>query len=81
MASLLQTAAASVVVPKIARRFKFSWLLYGAAAYFGIRYLNRKGILPKETGFALNAMDKGIDSAKQHLSLQTETHQKENAMH
>ena len=81
MNSLIGSAAAAVVGPKLIRNFRFSWLVYGAVAYFGIRYLNRKGVLPKQTGMAMNAMNRGIDTAKEHLGLKTEAPQPDNVIH
>ena len=81
MASIIETAAAGVVGPKLVRNFRFSWLVYGAVAYFGIRYLNKKGVMPKQTGMAMNAMNRGIDTAKGHLGLKTETPQPDNVVH
>lgn len=71
MDTLLKNAAASYVVPKVARSFRLSWLVYGAAAYFGIRYLNKRGILPNQTGAALNLVDRGIDMVKKQVGLDT----------
>lgn len=79
--SIVGPAAAAYVGPKLAKNFRFSWLVYGAAAYFGIRYLNRKGVLPKQTGMAMNAMNRGLDTAKEHLGLKTETPQPDNVVH
>jgi hypothetical protein len=59
--------AGAAIAPKVLKGFRFSWLVYGAAAYFGIRFLYKRGILPKQTGAALNAMDKGIDYAKNQI--------------
>jgi len=79
--SMIQSAAAAVVGPKLVRNFRFSWLVYGAVAYFGIRYLNKKGVMPKQTEFAMNAMNRGIDTAKEHLGLKQETPQPDNVVH
>jgi len=76
-----KNAAAAVLGPKIVKKFRFSWLIYGAVAYFGIRYLNKHGILSKQTGAALNAMDRGINTAKQHLGFRTETPQPDDVIH
>lgn len=62
------TAKASIA-PRLARGFRFSWLTYGAAAYFGLKFLNKRGILPKQTDAALGLMDKGIDFAKNQIGL------------
>jgi hypothetical protein len=69
MDTLLKNAAATYMVPRVARGFKMSWLVYGAAAYFGIRYLNKRGILPAQTGAALNFVDQGINMVKRQVGL------------
>jgi hypothetical protein len=65
----LENSAKALVGGRIAQGFRFSWLLYGAAAYFGIRYLYKKGILPKQTGAALDLMNKGVDYAKNQIGI------------
>lgn len=69
----LEKAAAAYIAPKVLRGFRFRWLVYGAAAYFGLKYLNQRGILPKQTDAALNLIDKGIGLAKNQLGLQSES--------
>jgi len=53
----------SSVIPS----FKFSWIVYGVAAYYGLKYLNRRGILPDQTRMALDFIDRGVSFAKQQL--------------
>ncbi|RYZ84641.1 MAG: hypothetical protein EOP04_17610 [Proteobacteria bacterium] len=72
MASIIETAAASVVGPKLVRNFRFSWLVYGAAAYLGLRYMNKRGMFPQQTGAALDLVDKGIGMAKEHFGIKSE---------
>lgn len=67
MDSKLTQAAAAYVAPKVMRGFRFRWLVYGAAAYYGIKMLNSRGILPKQTGAALDLIDRGIGMAKQRV--------------
>lgn len=67
MNSDFKTAAASTMAPNLIRGFRFSWLLYGAAAYFGLKYLNKSGILTKQTGAALDFIDQGIDTVKEKV--------------
>lgn len=76
MDTMAKSAIATVVGPKIARHVRFSWLIYGAVAYFGLRYLNKKGVFSRQTGMALNLMDRGIDTAKEHMGLKTERSEK-----
>ncbi len=67
MNSDFKTAAASTMAPSFIRGFRLSWLLYGAAAYFGLKYLNKSGILTKQTGAALDMIDQGIDTMKEKV--------------
>ncbi len=67
MSSTIEAAATAYVAPKIIRNIKFQWVLYGVAAYFGLKFLNRQGILPKQTGMALDMIDRGIDIAKRQV--------------
>lgn len=65
----VKTAATGYLAPKIMKGFRLRWLVFGAAAYFGIRYLNKKGIFEKQTGAALDLVDRGIDAVKSGFGL------------
>lgn len=67
----LESAATAYIAPKIVRGIKLRWLFYGMAAYYGLKYLNKRGILPKQTDAALGAIDKGIDYAKTQAGFKT----------
>jgi len=41
-----------------------------ALAYYGLRFLNKRGILPAQTGAALDLADRAIDSAKEALGIE-----------
>lgn len=73
MNKTLENSAKAIVGGRMVKGFRFSWLLYGAAAYFGVRYLYKKGILPKQTGAALDLMNKGVDYAKVRMGLAPST--------
>ena len=60
-------AATALVAPKLMKSFKLRWLVYGAAAYYGLKYMSSRGIFPKQTGAALDLIDKGIDVAKERV--------------
>lgn len=62
-------AAAAYMAPKVMRGFKFSWVLYGVAAYYGLKYMNKRGILPTQTGAALGWIDQGISFAKNQFGM------------
>ena len=65
----ISNAAGAVLAPKVLKGFRLSWLLYGAAAYYGLKYMNKRGILPNQTGAALNLIDQGIGFAKNQFGL------------
>lgn len=45
MDSLLKNAAIAAVAPKVMKSFRWQWLLYGAAAYYVLKYLAARGFL------------------------------------
>ncbi len=65
----ISNAAKTFGGAKLLKGFRLSWLVYGAAAYYGLKFLNKKGIMPKQTDAALGLMDKGIDFAKGQVGL------------
>lgn len=65
----VSNAATAYLAPKVMRGFRLKWLLYGAAAYYGLKYLNKRGILPKQTDAAIGLIDRGIDMAKRQVGL------------
>jgi hypothetical protein len=60
----IENAAHAYLAPKIARNFKMRYLVYGAAIYYGLRFLRSRGILANQADFALNIIDRGINSVK-----------------
>ncbi len=62
--------AAAGLAPTVARRIGLRWIIFGVAAYYGLKLLNKKGILPKETDAALGFIDKGINLAKETIGAQ-----------
>lgn len=68
-----QMAATAIPTYGILKNFKFRWIVYGAVAYYGIRYLNQRGVMPKQTGFALGLFDKGFALAKRQMGLGDQT--------
>lgn len=67
----LESAATAYIAPKIVRGIKLRWVFYGIAAYYGLKYLNKRGILPKQTDAALNVIDQGLASAKSLAGIKT----------
>lgn len=58
-------AAAAGIAPRILKKVGMRWAFAGVAAYYGLKYLNKKGILPKQTGAALDMIDQGIHKAQE----------------
>ena len=67
MNSTVETAAAAIIAPRILKGFRLHWLLYGAAAYYGLRLMSKRGIFPKQADAALDVIDRGIDAAKSSI--------------
>lgn len=65
----IKTAATAYIAPKLLKGFRLRWLVYGAAAYFGLRMMSKRGIFPKQADAALDAIDKGIDVVKTQVGL------------
>lgn len=64
----VKKAATAYIAPKlIARGFRMHWLAMGALAYFGLRFMNKRGIFPEQTKSALDLIDRGIDMAKEQI--------------
>lgn len=63
----VEKAAAAYMAPKLMKGFRLRWLVYGAAAYYGLKFLNKRGVLPNQTGAALDLIDRGIDMAKERV--------------
>lgn len=69
MQDMIKSAAAATIAPRLVKNFRWTWVLYGVAAYYGLKYLNKRGILPKQTGAVLGAIDHGIEAAKGQVGL------------
>ncbi|MBL7543284.1 MAG: hypothetical protein JNL11_05680 [Bdellovibrionaceae bacterium] len=69
MNKTIENSVKNLAGTHIMKGFRWHWVLYGAAAYFGVRYLYSRGILPNQTGAALNAINKGVDFAKNQIGL------------
>jgi hypothetical protein len=61
--------------PAFLKNFKFSWLLYGAAAYYGLKFMSKRGIFSTQADAALDVIDQGIDMAKQTVGLGAKSEQ------
>ncbi len=71
MKEAVQSAAVATLAPKVFRAFRWSWVVYGVAAYYGLKLLNKRGIFPNQTGAILNVIDQGIASAKRQVGLES----------
>lgn len=60
----IENAAHAYLAPKIVRNFKMKYLVYGAAVYYGLRFMRSRGILANQADFALNIIDRGISTVK-----------------
>ena len=67
MDSNFKSFTTGAMAPQLIKGFRLSWLLYGAAAYFGLKYLNKSGILTKQTKAALDFIDHGIETVKEKV--------------
>lgn len=47
MDSFFKSATMAAVAPQVLKRVKWQWIVYGAAAYFALKYLNKRGIFAK----------------------------------
>lgn len=65
----LAGTAGAIAAPMLLRGFRLRWLVYGAAAYFGLRMLSKNGIFQKQADAALDVIDKGIGAVKQQVGL------------
>jgi hypothetical protein len=57
----------SILVPAILSQVKLRWIVYGVAAYYGLKLLSKKGLLPQQADAALDVVDQGIDLAKEKI--------------
>lgn len=60
---------AGFLAPRALGGLKLRWIVWGVAAYYGLKYLNKRGIMPDQTGAALGFIDKGIDYAKSQIGV------------
>jgi hypothetical protein len=69
MKNKAEKVAGAIASPMILRGFRLRWLVYGAAAYFGLRMLSKSGIFQKQADAALDVIDKGVDMVKEQVGL------------
>lgn len=69
MSSVVQNIAAGYLAPKVLKRFKWQYVVFGVAAYYGLKLLAKKGIFPAQTNKALNLIDQGVDYAKEQVGI------------
>ncbi len=71
----ISQVAGTVIAPKVLRAFRFSWLVYGAIAYYGLRFMSKRGIFPDQADAALNVIDRGLGALKNQVGLGGTTQQ------
>ena len=59
--------AAMAAAPKMLSRGKIKWLVLAAGAYYGLKYLSSKGVLPATADSALKKVDSVIVDAKENF--------------
>lgn len=69
MKNKAEKVAGAIATPMALRGFRLRWLVYGAAAYFGLRMLSKSGIFQKQADAALDVIDKGIDMVKDQVGM------------
>lgn len=67
MDNTFNKTAGFLAAPRVLSGIRFKWIVWGVAAYYGLKYLNKRGIMPDQTGAALGFIDKGIDYAKSQM--------------
>ena len=63
----VKNIAAAYLVPVLLARVKLRWIAFGVIAYYGLKILSEKGVLPDAAHKALDAVDHGIDLAKEKI--------------
>lgn len=79
--SVIRTAATAYMAPKILRKFRWQWLLYGVAAYYALKLMRNRGILPKQTGAAVDFLDHEIDVIKEKIGFQKTNSESTETLH
>lgn len=69
MNTAIRDVAGAVVAPKLMRSFRFRWLFFAAAAYYGLRLMSKRGIFPEQADAALNVIDNGIAALKNQVGI------------
>jgi hypothetical protein len=69
MNKTIENSAKTLLGARALKGFRWHWLLYGVAAYFGVRFLYKKGVFPKQTGAALDIMNRGVEYAKHQIGI------------
>lgn len=61
--------AAFAVAPSVLSKIKLRYIVFGVAAYYGLRLLKKQGYLPKQAESVLSAIDARIDMVKEKVGL------------
>lgn len=69
----VKNLAVAYMVPAVLARVKLKWIVFGVIAYYGLKILSEKGVLPAKANQALDAVDRGIDVAKEKIGFEVDT--------
>ena len=73
MTPTVKNLALGILVPAVLSRIRLRWVAFGVAAYYGLRLLNQKGVLPQQAHQAFDSIDRGIDAAKEKIGFSKST--------
>ena len=65
----VKDVATTYLGTKAIQGFRLRWLVYGAAAYYALRLMSKRGIFPKQANAALDLIDRGIEVAKRQIGV------------
>ena len=61
MTPTVKNLALGIIVPALLAKIRLRWVAFGVLAYYGLRLLNQKGVLPQQAHEAFDSIDRGID--------------------
>ena len=73
MTPTIRNLAIGIIVPAVLARIRLRWLAVGVAAYYGLRILNQKGVLPPQATQAFDSLYRGIEAAKEKMGINKTT--------
>ena len=73
MTPTVKNLALGIIVPALLAKIRLRWVAFGVLAYYGLRLLNQKGVLPQQAHEAFDSIDRGIDAAKEKIGFSKST--------